>query len=106
MKSEKTKACEIPYSVKEKVYERDNHCCLWCERYVDVSNACCHYIARSQGGLGIEENILTLCADCHRLYDGRGRNEMKPVFSKYLKSKYKNWDEKKLIYRKWGMYDS
>lgn len=97
-KSRRTKALEIPRKVKIAVYERDNGCCIWCGKQ-GQPNA--HYIARSQGGLGIEENILTLCWDCHRKYDQTtARPRMRDFFKGYLKSIYPEWDENKLIYKK------
>jgi 5-methylcytosine-specific restriction endonuclease McrA len=97
-KSRRTKALEIPRKVKIAVYERDNGCCIWCGKQ-GQPNA--HYIARSQGGLGIEENILTLCWDCHRKYDQTtARAKMRDFFKGYLKSIYPEWDENKLIYKK------
>lgn len=97
-KSKRTKALEIPPKVKEAVFERDGGCCVFCGR-VGIPNA--HFIARSQGGLGIEENILTLCWDCHRKYDQTPRRqEMREFFKEYLQSKYPEWDETKLIYKK------
>lgn len=102
MKSKRTKALEISKEVKRKVYERDNEHCILCGRWVDVSNASAHFIARSQGGLGIEENILTLCYNCHQLYDNsEHRQELKKRFREYLKDKYNGWTEEKLIYKKW-----
>lgn len=96
-KSKRTKALEIPQKVKEKVLSRDG-CCIWCGR-VGLPNA--HFIARSKGGLGIEENILTLCPDCHRKYDqSPARAQMREYFKEYLQSKYPDWDENKLIYKK------
>lgn len=97
-KSRRTKALEIPRKVKIAVYERDNGCCIWCGKQ-GQPNA--HYIARSQGGLGIEENILTLCWDCHRKYDQTtARPRMNDFFKGYLKGIYPEWDENKLIYKK------
>lgn len=102
MKSKRTKALEISKEVKRKVYERDNEHCLLCGRWVHESNACCHFIARSQGGLGIEENILTLCSECHTRYDNsEHRQELKKRFRDYLRGKYNGWTEEKLIYKKW-----
>ena len=102
MKSKRTKACEIPKSVKKTVYERDNHKCIICGRWVDESCACCHFIGRAQGGLGIEQNILTLCPTCHRQYDnGLHRHDYREVFAEYLASKYPGWNEKDLVYDKW-----
>jgi 5-methylcytosine-specific restriction endonuclease McrA len=97
-KAERTKALEIPPRVKKAVYERDGGACVWCGKQ-GQPNA--HYIPRSHSGLGIEENILTLCWDCHLRYDQTtNREEMRTFFKTYLKSKYTNWDEKKLIYKK------
>ncbi len=50
--SKRSKACDISPKVKKKVWERDNHCCIICGSPYAMPNA--HYIARSQGGLGIE----------------------------------------------------
>ena len=98
-KAKRTKALEIPPKVKEKVLDRDE-CCVWCGKQ-GQPNA--HYIARSQGGLGIEENILTLCYDCHRRYDqSTERQKMREFFKEYLKTKYSEWNEENLIYKKYG----
>ena len=108
-KSRRTKALEIPPRVKMAVAERDNidghPCCIWCGKPAPVfcplafSNA--HYVSRGQSGRGIEENILTLCRDCHREYDQTdNREKMREFFKEYLKSKYSGWDERNLFYRK------
>ena len=99
-KARRTKALEIPAKVKRKVHERDGKACVWCGSNEGQPNA--HFIARSQGGLGIEENILTLCWNCHMMYDQTSnRQQMREFFKKYLQSKYPDWDEEKLIYNKW-----
>lgn len=109
MKSKRTKALEIPIEVKERVAERDSidghPCCIWCGEPAPTtdplafSNA--HYIPRSHGGLGIEENILTLNWECHIKYDQTcERGKMRVFFKDYLKTKYPDWDEEKLIYKK------
>lgn len=104
MVHKRTKALAIPSKVKEVVYERDKHKCVLCKKYVDVSNACCHFIARSQGGLGIEQNIITLCNECHRDFDNsERRKEYKRIIRWYLKKKYENWNEKELTYNKWNI---
>lgn len=106
MKSERTKALEIPPMVKRKVYERDNHRCVFCGRYCDVTNACAHFIPRSSGGLGIEENILTLCADCHRAYDQSDRRTaMRKAFKMHLSENYPGWNESDLIYDRWRFFN-
>ncbi len=99
MKSKRTKACEITPQVRERVEERDNHCCIFCGRYGRGEG---HYINRSQGGLGIEENIVTVCRDCHREMDnGLTTQIYRDKAEEYLKSHYPNWDKSKLVYNKW-----
>lgn len=66
VKSKRSKACDIPGKVKETVFERDKGCCIVCGR-PGFPNA--HYLSRARGGLGIEQNIVTLCPDCHFEYD-------------------------------------
>ena len=70
-----TKARDFDRNTKFAISERDSidgwPCCVFCGAAAPSelawSNA--HYIARSQGGLGIEQNGLTLCPICHRKYD-------------------------------------
>ena len=99
-----TKKTSIDCDVKSIVYERDNHCCIFCGKNVSKFYANSHYINRSQLGLGCEENLFTACIDCHHNYDNSiKRKQMKKVAKKYLQSKYNDWNEKKLIYRKFGV---
>lgn len=50
---------------------------------------------------GIEQNILTLCNDCHFMFDNTDkRKELREKYRTYLKSKYPNWNEQDLIYKK------
>ena len=95
----RTKALAISKEVKDRVWERDNHCCVWCGNWNALPEA--HFIPRSLGGLGIEENILTLCRKCHNEYDRTGKREtMQHYFRQYLKSMYPDWKEEELTYRK------
>lgn len=97
--NKRTKALSIPPEVKARVWSRDRGRCVFCGSRYASPNA--HFIARSQGGLGIEQNILTLCAVCHRKYDqSTGRQTMREFFRDYLKKNYPEWDEAKLIYRR------
>ena len=48
MKSKRSKACDISQKTKEKVWERDNHKCISCGRYVPKTCANAHFIKRSQ----------------------------------------------------------
>ena len=101
-KKARTIATSIPKSVKEKVWERDNHQCIFCHKNVPVECACCHEIRRSQGGMGIEENIFTACNECHKKHDeGKNQLEMQEKAREYLASKYPNWEIENLIYNKY-----
>ena len=108
-KAKRTQALEIPIEVKKTVAERDSidgwACCIYCGKPAPTTNPLAfsnaHYISRGQGGLGIEENILTLDWECHMKYDQSSeREEMKAFFREYLQSKYPEWSEEKLIYKK------
>jgi hypothetical protein len=102
MKSARTKACEISKEVRERVGERDHWTCIICGQ-PGIPNA--HYIPRGgrRGGLGIEQNIVTLCPICHIDYDnGAMRKAYGAMIKRYLQNYYGDeWDETKLIYRKY-----
>lgn len=101
MKSKRAKACDISKKVKDIVWERDGGRCIICRSHQAMPNS--HFIRRSQGGLGIEENIVTMCMRCHRMYDqGADRKAIEIYTENYLKSKYPEWDKEKLIYKKWS----
>ena len=102
-----TKARDFDRKAKTAISERDSidgwPCCVYCGLAAPTplawSNA--HFIARSQGGLGVPENGLTLCPECHRRYDQTtDRAEMRGFFREYLRERYDNWSEDALIYRK------
>lgn len=106
MKTKKSKATDIPMSVKQRVWERDEGRCVVCGCTTAMPNA--HFIARSHNGKGIEENIVTLCTSitpnhCHERYDKgtvKEREQIRKIIKRYLQSKYENWNEEDLIYRK------
>lgn len=94
----RTKALQIPPKVKRIVYERDGGRCIICGA---PGNPDAHYISRAQGGLGIEENVATLCWRCHRIYDQTPKRETyRRIIADYLKDCYPHWDESQLMYRK------
>ena len=95
-----TKATSIPNEVKRKVYMRDGGKCVVCGK-PGIPNA--HYIRRSQGGLGIEENIVTLCPECHHDYDnGFKREEIGAWLSEYLDKWYPDFPDEKRVYSKYN----
>lgn len=102
-----TKSCDFSEEVKKRIAERDSidnwPCCIRCgspaPSFLAYSNA--HFIPRSQGGLGIEENGMTLCPVCHVRFDqSEFRHDDKVFYEEYLRSHYKNWDKGKLVYRR------
>ena len=99
MKSRRTKALEISPEVKAAVRRRDGGFCVLCGA---VGSPTAHYISRAQGGLGIEENIVTLCWNCHLRYDqSPERESIRLILADYLKKHYPEWDEGNLIYKKY-----
>ena len=113
----RTKALGISPAVKKAVYVRDGGCCVWCGsaagqiaqrhrrrnfQHDAAGQPNAHFIPRSSGGLGVEENILTLCWDCHMKFDQTAaRAKMREYFRGYLESKYPDWDENALTYKKY-----
>ena len=98
--SKRALALAITPQVKRIVWHRDGGLCVYCGA---AGNPEAHFIPRSKGGLGIEQNILTLCRPCHDKYDNGPRpvrEGMREFFSEYLSSKYTDWNEADLIYRK------
>ena len=99
MKSKRSKATNISQKVKKKVWERDGQRCIFCGSYYAMPNA--HYIPRSKGGLGIEQNIVTACSECHMKMDNsKYRQAYLELAKEYLRNQYPNWDGMKLTYGK------
>ena len=101
---QRTKMSQIPKKVKDAVWKRDNERCVVCGVWCPSECACCHFIGRGRLGLGIEQNIITLCAKHHRMLDNGeyGRDQIR----EYLKGIYPDWNEKDLVYSKWKTLQS
>ena len=100
MKSKRAKACDITQKVKNIVWERDGGRCIICGSPYAMPNS--HFIRRSQSGLGIPENIVTMCQRCHMMYDqGCDRRAIEAFTERYLREHYPDWSREKLIYKKW-----
>jgi 5-methylcytosine-specific restriction endonuclease McrA len=94
----RTKACSISKTVKIEVKERDGGRCIFCGR-MGIPNA--HVIARSHGGLGVKENIVTLCPNCHRMMDNTDqRSRLQGMAIEYMKKFYPDWSREKVTYKK------
>lgn len=101
MPSIRTQKTSISTEVKKKVHERDNGCCVLCGRWLPWNNSNAHIVPRSSGGLGIEENIVTLCQECHYMYDfGLERKMLYDYLVEYQKKTYTNWDRSNMIFKK------
>lgn len=98
-KSARSNACDIPIKVKNAVWERDTKSCILCgTKHTAMPNA--HYIPRSKGGLGIEENIVTLCQMCHRKLDQTTeRKELLEMVKQHLKLWYPECKDTDRIYK-------
>lgn len=96
-----TKATSIPIEVKKTVFRRDKRRCVLCGSFAGAPH--CHYIRRSQGGLGIEENIWTGCDACHTAFDAEATTgALHQEVREHLRRQYPGWDERDLIYHKYG----
>ena len=100
--SKRSRACDISQKVKKRVWERDNHCCVFCYNPYAMPNA--HYLSRAHGGLGIEQNIVTLCQKCHHELDNGKDKELsqaiKHKIEAHLRTFYPEWSIDLLKYKK------
>ena len=99
MKSKRSKACDISQKVKLAVWERDNQRCIFCGSHNAMPNA--HIISRAKGGLGVEKNIVTLCAHCHDKMDHSTlRSTWIEIAKTHIKNIYGEFVESEVIYKK------
>ena len=96
-----TQATAISNSVKLAVYIRDGERCILCKRPVHWSCACAHVVRRSQGGKGVEQNVVTLCPACHRETDEgpMSKANMRDII-KYITDLYPGWTRAQVTYKK------
>lgn len=96
------KKTDISKKVKLLVWKRDHGTCVCCGTHQAMPNA--HvFVRRSHGGLGIPENIATLCIRCHHWYDSglNWQHEfVKERLHKYMYNQYPNLDISKLKEKK------
>lgn len=102
-KHNRTKKTEIKTSIKKTVWIRDGCKCIFCGIKVPWNYANAHLKKRSEGGLGIPENLFTACQNCHNEEDnGLNAKEYEEKAKTYLKAIYGvNWKEENLIYKKY-----
>lgn len=95
------------------IYYRDDEQCIFCRRRYHMESKdtmlygildVMHYINKSKGGIGVPQNGAIGCRYHHGLLDNgnRGlRGEMLEIFREHLMQQYPEWDEDKLVYKKW-----
>lgn len=112
----RTKYLKYDKETAMKVIERQEHECLFCKMgyHIEKQNLSnlefnvydiAHFINRSQGGLGVEENLVLLCRFHHHHLDNSNkglRKEMLMIMEEYLKQCYPEWNKEKLVYKKWS----
>ena len=92
--SKRSKATDISNKVRKIVKDRDKYCVI-CGSSHNLEIA--HYISRKHGGLGIPENLILLCKQCHYNYDfTTQRNNLKMIIESYLS----RFESKELVYKK------
>ena len=96
-----TKATSISPAVKKEVWQRDFCRCVLCGSI--NAGPHCHFVRRSQGGLGIPENIFSGCQTCHEAFDSEATDgPLHERMRDYFRTLYPDWGEKNLKYRKDG----
>lgn len=85
--------------MKKQVLERDGRCVI-CG--ANDGQPVAHIVARSHGGLGIAENIVTLCPRCHYRYDQTAeRHAIRAQLEEYITTIYPDWTEEAVTYHKY-----
>lgn len=86
--------------VLREVLKRDNEKCIVCGEKHNLQIT--HYISQTRLGLYIPENLVVLCLKCRLdCCNAKKHKEHKEFIKNYLKSKYPDWDEKNIVFKKW-----
>ena len=98
----RTQATDIKPKVREIVKRRDDFRCVYCGTTYMLQLA--HvFVNRSHGGLGVEQNLVTLCLPDHMSLDNGKLEKAQPikeVCESYLLKCYPDFDFTKLKYKK------
>ena len=99
---------QITRATKTLVWMRQGGRSIYSGKPISVEECCCHFVSRGRSGLGIEENIVGLTHEEHRIFDlnepGDHKEEwqkMRDAARKHLMKFYPNWNEEDLKYKKW-----
>ncbi len=109
----RTRKLQFDKKTTEKIWERQYGECLFCsidyhmqsstQMGYDIKDIM-HFIPRSQGGLGVEQNGVLGCRYHHMLLDNGNkglRDEMLQIMEEHLRMSYPGWNREELIYKKW-----
>ena len=103
-KSKRSKACDISNKVREQVLSRDARRCIICGSTYNLELA--HvFLSRAHLGLGVKENLATLCKKHHMTLDSGKKQEQHNIrlaVESYMRSKHGDIDIKSLKYNKWS----
>ena len=85
-------------NVREYILYRDNHTCQCCKGKSKDKRLNIHHIKhRSKGGSNKQDNLITLCETCHKLYH-KGLIDIKFVIPKFYKHQtFMNTASKRII---------
>lgn len=102
IKSKRSRACEFSSDERKAIYERDFQRCVICGGTYRLTIA--HMISRAYGGLGIRQNGVLLCMQCHDAMDNGSNKELRVAYQKfvrnYLEQQYPDFPDDRRIYRK------
>lgn len=107
---EENKIFDFTQAVKEKIFKRDNYCCVVCGRGKKDGVEICadHIIPKDKGGKNTVSNGQTLCMEHNLLKKNYSQTETgKRYFIKIYKQAIKNNDEKMIKFCKevFDVYD-
>lgn len=95
-----TRARRASKKTRLEVYERDGGKCIICGRHTNLTLA--HYISRAHNGLGIKENLGTVCIYCHHEMDHTSKRQKKlEEFRIYLDSHYPDFPDEERVWKRW-----
>ena len=99
--SKVTKATDIPKNVRQEVLMRDRGRCIFCGTMDNLQ--CHHYLYRKPHlGMGIKENLVMLCINCHdRLHKHDKGFVLRNFVKDYLDKHYPGFKDKDRVYRKY-----
>ena len=96
----RTKATDITKNTRRDVLVRDNGKCIFCGTIYSLTM--CHVIPRSKMGLGIEQNLVSGCLNCHHEFDNTiNRPKYMAIAKEYLKRFYPLFKDEDRVYKKW-----